>query len=77
MNPLIRIRTQVFDASQSEMAAIAGVSQATISRWETGAGAPDLAALDRIRGEAIRRNLDWNDRWFFEAPPPGITEAAE
>lgn len=79
MNPMLHIRKLVFGVPQTEMAEIAGVSQGTVSKWETGLLAPDLAELERIRNEASRRNLDWDDRWFFEAPAAsaGITEAAE
>lgn len=77
MNPIHRIRTQVFGVPQTEMAQIAGVSQGTVSKWEAGEFAPGGEALERIRNEAIRRELEWNDRWFFEAPPVPIPEAAE
>lgn len=72
MNPLLQIRKNVFDVTQREMAVIAEVSQATISRWENG-GAPDRHELSRIRLEALKRGLPWEDSWFFEAP----SEAAE
>jgi transcriptional regulator with XRE-family HTH domain len=73
MNPLLHIRKNVFDVSQSKMALIAGVSQGTISRWESGEGAPDRYELGHIRQEASRRGLAWDDSWFFETP----SEAAE
>lgn len=77
MNPLLHIRKNVFAASQAEMARIAGVWQGTWSKYERGEFAPGGDALERIRNEAIRRKLDWNDRWFFEAPSSEVTEAAE
>lgn len=73
MNPLLHIRKTVFDVTQSEMALIAEVSQGTVSKWESGALAPDRHELVRIRKEASRRALPWDDRWFFETP----SEAAE
>ena len=73
MNPLLHIRKNVFDVTQVEMAAIAEVSQGTVSKWESGALAPDRHELGRIRQEAARRGLTWDDAWFFEAP----SEAAE
>lgn len=72
MNPMLHIRKNVFGVPQTEMAEIAAVSQGTVSKWENGALVPDHAELDRIRSEAMRRNLEWDDRWFFEVP-----EAAE
>lgn len=69
MSPLLAIRKHVFGVSQSEMAEIALTTQATVSRWETGELQPDLAQLDRIRTEAGRRALEWNDVWLFEAAP--------
>jgi DNA-binding transcriptional regulator YiaG len=66
-NPLIRIRKQVFGVSQATMAAIAKVSQGTVSKWETGELSPDRNEMGRIRDEAIRRQIRWSDAWFFEA----------
>ena len=65
MNPLIHIRRTVFKASQLEMARIAGVSQATWSRWETGHHSPKLENIRAMRAEACRRKLPWNDDWFL------------
>lgn len=60
------IRRTVFKVTQVEMAGIAGVRQATISRWENDDCAPSLSALKLIRAEARRRRLQWEDSWFFE-----------
>lgn len=66
MNALIRIRKHIFGISQAAMAAIALVSQGTVSKWETGELAPDRNEMERIRAEAVKRGLEWNDSWFFE-----------
>lgn len=66
MNQLRRIRCKVFKVTQADMAEIAGTRQATVSRWETNKLKPSLAQLTRIRSEAHRRGLEWNDSWFFE-----------
>jgi transcriptional regulator with XRE-family HTH domain len=67
MSPIKRIRTQVFDATQAEFAAIAGVTQPTVSRWEAESdnSEPTLAEMAAIRAEALRRRKRWSDRWFF------------
>lgn len=84
-HPLLRIRVAVFRASQAEMAATAGVEQGTWSRWERGLRQPTLDALTRVRNEAARRGLAWDDRWFFEEaarapeaiePSPSIASVA-
>jgi transcriptional regulator with XRE-family HTH domain len=75
MKPLAHIRKIVFCVTQAEMASIVRVSQGTISRWEAGIASPDTEDMRRIRAAATRRKLDWDDRWFFEAPE--IAEAAE
>jgi len=67
MNAMTHIRKNVFRVTQIEMASIADVAQSTISRWENG-GEPTQAEMARIRLEAIRRAIPWDDRWFFEAP---------
>jgi transcriptional regulator with XRE-family HTH domain len=56
----------MFALPQQEFAALAGVAQATISRWETGEFSPSLPELQRIRNEAIRRGFNWDDSLFFE-----------
>ena len=68
MNTLRHIRKSVFGLSQAELAAVVEVSQGTISKWERGDLDPSREELARIRDEARRRGLDWNDSWFFESP---------
>ena len=46
--------------SQKEVAEVLDVSRQAVSRWETGAAAPDAAA-----GEAPRRKLQWG--WITAA----------
>lgn len=72
MNTWLLIRTRVFGCTQAEMAEIAAVTQNTISRWENGVASPTQAAQMRIRAEARRRQLDWDDTWFFE--PHALTQ---
>lgn len=62
MNSLRHIRCEVFRITQEEMAKIAGVRQATISRWEAGITDPSLRHIRRIRTEARKRRLHWDDR---------------
>ena len=63
---MIHLRKNVFRASQLEMARIAGVTQATVSRWESGTQVPLSTALRRIRAYAKRRAIPWDDAWLFE-----------
>lgn len=72
MENLRRIRKQLFRVSQVEFAEIAGVTQATVSRWESGILAPGLVELDRIRAAAKSRRLKLRAEEFFsEAPEEG------
>lgn len=75
MNSLKHIRRNVFKATQSEFAAVAGVAQATVSRWENGV-APSLDEMAAIRRAASDRNIAWDDAWFFEEPAPEPSRAA-
>lgn len=75
MNTLKYIRTNIFHVSQAEFAALAGVAQATVSRWENGLS-PSLDEMRKIRDAAKERGIDWDDRWFFEVPAE-LSEAAE
>lgn len=67
MSPIRFIRVHVFRVRQHEFADIAGVAQASVSRWESG-GVPTLTEMQRIRAEARRRRLEWSDSFFFEVP---------
>lgn len=73
MSALLRIRTEIFAATQAEMAAIAGVRQATWSRWEAGLAEPSRDDMKAIRDEAVRRALPWDDAWFFDNPSSAET----
>jgi len=68
-NAIFNIRLNVFDGiSQASFGEIAGTTQATVSRWETGELSPNSEQMGRIRAEANKRGLSWNDQWFFESP---------
>lgn len=67
MNAMKNIRKNVFSVTQAEFAAIAGVTQATVSRWESGI-APSLSEMQSIRAAAYERGINWDDSWFFETP---------
>lgn len=67
MNTIRHIRKDVFRKNQAEFAALIGVKQSTVSRWENGTE-PDRADLAAIRAAAVRMNVPWSDDWFFEAP---------
>lgn len=68
MSTLEHIRKTVLGITQVEFAAIAGVTQGTVSRWENGEGSPTLAEMARVRDEARARGIDWKDDWLFEQP---------
>jgi transcriptional regulator with XRE-family HTH domain len=74
INALKHIRTKVFEVKQQEFAAIAGVPQSQVSRWENDKAAPTLEEMNRIRAEAERRRGErrlkrkWDDRLFFAEP---------
>lgn len=76
MSALRHIRKTVLKLSQAEIAALVGVSQGTVSKWENGELSPSLEEVSALRAEAQRRSLAWDDRWFFETPSPSTEEAA-
>lgn len=67
MNPITRIRKVVLDMTQAQFAVAAGVSQPTVSRWETGELSPSLDEMRCIRELAQARGIGWDDSWLFEA----------
>lgn len=78
MGPIEHIRREVLKISQAELARVAETTQPTVSRWERGELEPSRAELAKIRQEITEKNLQWNDSWFFDAPPdpaPSLEEA--
>lgn len=73
MNTLSYIRKRVFQLTQAEFAALAGVQQSTVSRWENGV-APSLDEMQAIRLAAAERGIAWDDSWFFDPPPASAGE---
>ncbi|KQU77733.1 hypothetical protein ASD12_18205 [Mesorhizobium sp. Root102] len=67
MSAIRHIRVHIFGVTQAEFAVLAGVAQASVSRWETGV-APSLDDMTAIREAAIARGIAWDDAWFFEIP---------
>ena len=45
---LVRRARREGDLSQRELAALLGVDQATVSRWETGQAVPDVLTVARV-----------------------------
>lgn len=68
MRPIEHIRKRIFSVSQAAFGEIAGTTQASVSRWESGEQEPDRIEMDRIRSEAQARGLSLQDSWFFETP---------
>lgn len=76
MSAIRYIRREIFKVTQAEFATLAGVTQASVSRWESGVS-PSLDEMHAIRKAAAHRDIMWNDAWFFEAPPgPAPKEGA-
>ncbi len=67
MSTMKHIRKNIFKVNQAEFSSLAGVTQATVSRWENG-GAPSLEEMKAIRLAAEERDIEWDDRFFFETP---------
>jgi len=67
MRPIEHIRKSVFKMTQAAFADAVGVTQATVSRWDNGME-PGRDDLEQIRKVARERDLEWDDRLFFEVP---------
>lgn len=73
MRRIEAIRRLVLKATQEEMAVIAGVKQATVSRWEAGVFTPSLSNAMAIKAAVVARATDetlagniWKDEWLAE-----------
>lgn len=69
MSGISHIRKKVLGLSQAAVAEITGVSQATVSRWESGEMSPSLRELSLLRDFAREKGVPWDDSWLFEPPP--------
>ncbi len=76
MSAIEHIRKHIFDVSQTVFGEIAGTTQASVSRWESGTQEPSRDEMARIREAACTRGIEWDDRWFFETPAPSEPERA-
>lgn len=55
-------------ATQVDLARITGRNQATISRWESGDGVPNISDLQKLRAEFQRRGLPWSENFWAGVP---------
>lgn len=69
MSALKHIRKTIMGLTQSEMAAITGASQATVSRWETGELSPTLKEMQVILDAAEKADKPFDKRLFFDNFP--------
>ncbi len=77
MEPIEHIRKKVFAVNQEAFGAIAGTTQASVSRWENGEQEPSQTEMARIRQAALNQGLTWDDSWFFEVPAEASDVTAE
>ena len=67
MSAIARIRKELLGLTQVEFAALTGVTQATVSRWERGELFPNLRELALIREAAkAKKPEEWDDSLLFE-----------
>ena len=71
MNLMLHIRKDVLRLSQAQLAEVAGVSQATVSRWERGQWEPNRDELARIWSWARENDVALSDSAFFTPPAEG------
>lgn len=75
MSIIKRLREQHLKIKQADLAKIAGVNQATVSRWERGELEPSLGQVAAIRQHAISIGIAWDDAWIFEPASPLLSVA--
>lgn len=69
MNVIKHIRLNLFGmTTQGEFAAAIGVTQATVSRLESGSEI-SLTVAKSIRAAAKERGIEWDDALLFEYQP--------
>lgn len=69
MNVIKHIRLNLFGmTTQGEFAAAIGVTQATVSRLESGSEIT-LTVAKSIRAAAKERGIEWDDALLFEYAP--------
>lgn len=78
MSSISRIK-DALHITQTEMAAIFGCDQSTISRWERGVDPPRFSFddLKKLRDEFERRGVPWSEDFLFGSPDNTSSVAAE
>lgn len=76
VDPIKYVRDEVLQITQAQLAEIAGVTQATVSRWEKGQLEPGRGELRRIKQAVLDKGAAWDDRWVFEVPAAAREETA-
>ena len=66
MNSIQHIRKNILRMTQGEMATAANVSQATVSRWESGELEPSIGEAAHILADAKRRGASLSPDDFFQ-----------
>jgi hypothetical protein len=68
------VRICVFQMKQIDYAEMLGLEQAAVSFWETQGRFGSFESMVKVRTEALKRGISWNDLWFFEVPPDAPKE---
>lgn len=75
MSAITKIKAAL-SATQVDLARITGRNQATISRWESGEGVPNLEDLRKLRAEFVRRGIAWSDEFWAEGPEASAADTS-
>jgi transcriptional regulator with XRE-family HTH domain len=71
---MLRMRKQLLHLKQSELAALAGIPQQTLARFERGKHV-SLTTQDRVTGAIVRMVAKRNPEAFKQAAQPALDEA--
>lgn len=71
MNIIEYVKKHTLKCTDAELAEICDVSRMAVMRWRKGVVIPHFQYIIKLRAEIVRRDLPWDDSYWFDPPTQG------